>query len=445
MSRSFRTAGRKDLGYTVDTLTVDFHGVVSAMHQAAQDKVAQLERQMTELASATIEFPGSLTLLKGTAKFLDGNTVQIESADAGAPQIITARHFVIATGSAPRILDTIPVDGERILTSDHIATLKEFPKSLVILGAGVVGCEFATIFANYGQTKVFLIDRADRILPFEDEEISRICSNNLEARGVTIHHEAQLVSMKPVAGGVHYTIRHSSGGIETIAVEKALISVGRVPSTSGLGLELAGVELDAQGYIKTENCRSTASHVYAAGDITADVALVSVAEIEGRYAVESMYEQKQTTKLRYDNLSTIMFLDPEVAAIGLNEIQAQAKRIPYRVATYGYSLVNRAIAMRATDGFVKLLVSDDDEERLLGMRALGEHASTTIQTAALIMEQNRSASILSELFHPHPAITEILQECVRLLNGNSIYKPHVFRSELRISSVRYDTNTEATK
>jgi len=140
-----------------------------------------------------------------------------------------------------------------------------------------------------------------------------------------------------------------------------------------------------------------------------------------------------------------MFLDPEVAAIGLNEQSAQRKRIPYRVAVYGYGLVNRAIAMRATDGFVKLLVTDDDDMRILGMRALGVHASTTIEAVSYMMHHGRSVRELAELLHPHPAITEGLQDCVRMLLGTSIYKPQVFRTELRLSRVGYDAAGRPTE
>nr|WP_255216526.1 hypothetical protein [Pseudenhygromyxa sp. WMMC2535] len=132
-----------------------------------------------------------------------------------------------------------------------------------------------------------------------------------------------------------------------------------------------------------------------------------------------------------------MFLDPEVAAIGLNEQQAQAQRIPYRVAVYDYSMVSRAIAMRNTEGFVKLLVSDDDDMRVLGVRALGAHASTTLEAVSLMIQHGSSARDLAELYHPHPAITEGLQDCVRMLLGSSILKPEVFQSQLRLSRVHY--------
>ncbi len=436
LSRDYLNATRRDRGYAASDVRVDFAAVREAVQEATASKVRHMQRQIRELTQPLTGHTGSITLVHGTARFADAHTIVVEDAETSDLRRITCDHFVVATGSRPRSMANIAIDGEAILTSDHIESLKQFPRSLVILGAGVVGCEYATIFANYGQTKVFLIDRAERILPFEDTDVARLCSNNLERKGVTIHHRASLVSMQRVGEEVAYTIEHHTGGRETIRVEKALVSIGREPNTSGLDLAAAGVEVGPQGQINATDTRSTVPHIYAVGDVTLDIALVNIGEIEGRHAAQRICGE-DVVPLSYDNLSTIMFLDPEVAAIGLNEQEAQKRRIPYRVAVYNYSLVNRAIAMRATDGFVKLLVADDDGMCILGMRALGVHASTTIEAVSLMMQYGRSARELAELLHPHPAVTEGLQDCVRMLMGTSIYKPSVFRSELRLSRVGY--------
>ncbi|MCX4239456.1 dihydrolipoyl dehydrogenase family protein [Paraliomyxa miuraensis] len=441
LSCDYRRARRRDRGYVATDLQVHFDAVMQVVEEATGAKVEQMKRQLRELApredGPRSGASGSITLVQGSARFVDPHTVVVEGASAGDSRRITARSFIVATGSRPRTLPELEIDGRHIITSDHIGRLQRFPRSLVVLGAGVVGCEFATIFANYGQTKVYLIDRAERILPFEDPDVARVCSTNLEAKGVTIHHRAKLVSMHVVGEEVEYTIEHHTGGRETIRVENALVSIGRVPNTNGLGLEDIGVTLANGGHVVTTDTQTSVPHVYAVGDVTLDVALVSVGEIEGRHAAERIAGQARGS-LAYDNLSTIMFLDPEVAAIGLNELQAQERRIPYRVAVYNYSLVNRPIAMRATDGFVKLLTTDDDELRILGMRALGVHASTMLEAISLMIQHSRSARDLAELLHPHPAVTEGLQDCVRMLMGSSIYKPCVFQSELRLSRIGYE-------
>ena len=436
LSRDYINACRRDRGYIAENVEIDFPHVVNCVQRAIGEKVSQISEQFAAFSQPRPGCPNCISLVRGSARFLDSNTLFVEGNESSRSLKITAKHFIIATGSRPRTLDEITVDGSLIMTSDNMMDLMSFPRSMVILGAGIVGCEFATIFANFGQTKVYLIDRADRILPFEDEDVSRVCSTNLEAKGVTIHHRAKLLSMEVINDQVEYTIEHHTGGKETIRVERAVISVGRVPNILGLDLDKAGVVVNEQGRITNNNMQTSISHIYTIGDVSTDKALVSIGEIQGRYAIEHIYESLDNVP-SYDNLSTIMFLDPEVAAIGLNEQQAQDSRIPYRVSVYGYALVNRAIAMRATDGFVKLLVTDDEDMRILGMRVLGAHASTTIEAVSLMIKQDCSVCDLAELLHPHPAVTEGVQECARMLLGTSIYKPQVFQSDLRLSRVTY--------
>ena len=443
LSKDFRKAIKRDRGYVVEEIEVDCGQVMSTVKQATAEKTQQLERQLEAVAKVRPDqaHKGSVRRLNGTARFLDPHTLEVLEVEGTGRRRITADHFIIATGSRPRKLDGLDVDGQVIMTSDHVGEMREFPRSMVILGAGVVGCEFATILANFGRTKVYMIDRAERILPFEDADVARVCATNLEKKGVTVHQRAKLIKMcRTDKGQAQYTIEHHTGGCETITVDKALISIGRIPNTDSLQLDKAGVEMNERGYIVDEDTRTSVPHIYACGDVTMDMALVNVGEIEGRRAAELICGY-DGPPLSYANLSTIMFLDPEVAAIGLNEQQAQAQKIPYRVAVYDYSLVNRAIAMRAPEGFVKLLVTDDEHMRILGMRALGAHASTSLEAVALMIQQGISATALAELFHPHPAITEGLQDCVRMLMGTSIYKPEVFRTALRLSRVSYGSES----
>ena len=181
---------------------------------------------------------------------------------------------------------------ETVVTSDGIGGFEDFPKSMVILGAGVIGTEFATIFSNFGRTKVYMIDRADRILPFEDEDIANVVAHNLEQNGVTIHHESNFEEMKIVDGKVEYTISKKDGTKETYVVDKALISIGRVPNVENIGLKEIGLALDNRGYAEDEDTVTSIPNIYAIGDFTADIALVNIAEMEGRYAAERMFTSK---------------------------------------------------------------------------------------------------------------------------------------------------------
>ncbi|MDA7803033.1 NAD(P)/FAD-dependent oxidoreductase [Crocinitomix sp.] len=349
-------------------------------------------------------------------------------------EIIEGENILIATGSRPRSLPNIVPDEQIILTSDGIDLIDDYPKSLVIVGAGVIGCEYATIFSNFGKTKVYLIDRADHILPIEDNDISKTVSDNLERRGVTIHHNAQLVRLDVVDGEVEYEI-DCDGVTEVIRVEKALLSVGRVSNYDNIGLEESGIKYGPNGrHIGDLNTQTNIPNIYAAGDVSGRIALVNVGEIEGRHAVERMFEET-TEPLSYDNVCTIMFLEPEVASVGMNEKQCIEQNIPCRVAKLDYSVMARAIAMRKTQGFFKIIVTNDEDMKILGMRAVGEHASSAIEAVALLMKMDKGIAELAELVHPHPSIVEGVQECVRMLMNRSVFKSSVFKDKLSCYSL----------
>ncbi len=228
-------------------------------------------------------------------------------------------------------------------------------------------------------------------------------------------------------GRVEYVITNADGKTETINVEKALVSVGRVPNTQDLGLELAGVRVEKNGSIVANETQTDVPHIWAAGDTTMDIALVNVAELEGRYAVEKMFGLAPRP-IHYEALSAIMFLKPEVASVGLNELKAREKKIPYRVGVVDNRLVNRNIAMRATTGFVKLLV-EKDSSKILGLRVVGPQASSTIQGIAFLIHMGATLHDIDHCVHPHPAIPEGVQECARMLLGRSVLKPDVFGPE----------------
>jgi dihydrolipoamide dehydrogenase len=370
---------------------------------------------------------------RGSGKFISAHKIQI--SHEGTEKVIWGKNIVIATGSRPRLIPTIATDHQTVLTSDDIEHISDYPKSLVIVGAGVIGCEYATMFSNFGKTKVYLIDRQDRILPFEDEDVASLVASNLENRGVTIHHNAQLERMITVGNQVEYELSYPDGKTEVIRVEKALLSVGRIPNVEGIGLELAGVSMSQRGiHIGDNDTRTNVPHIYAVGDVSGRIALVNVGEIEGRQAVEKAFGKKRKA-LSYDNICTIMFLEPEVASVGVNEQYCIEKNIPIKVVKVDYSVVARAVAMRKTQGFFKIIVTNDAEMKILGMRVVGEHASTAIQGVAILIKLNANIEALADLIHPHPSIVEGIQECARMLLNKSIFKSSVFKDKLSCYSL----------
>lgn len=366
---------------------------------------------------------------KGNAKIIDKHTVEIRKEDGSTKRVNTA-NILIATGSTPRIPANITVDEKTIVTSDGIKNFTSFPKSMVVLGAGVIGCEFATIFSLFGQTKVYLIDKADRILPFEDEDVADIVTDNLVSQGAKVHQGASLKRMEIKNGQVEYELEYKDKSTDVFTVEKALVSIGRVANVTDIGLENVGVKLNERGSIWDDDTQTNISNIYVAGDVTTEVALVNVGEREARHAVVRMFGP--TVKpLSYKNISTIMFLNPEVASVGMSEQECKQKNIPHKVVKLDYTTNARAIAMRKTKGFFKIIVTNDNGMRILGMRVVGEHASSAIQGVAYLIYTNQGIRELADMMHPHPSIIEGVQECLRMLLNKSIYKPYVFKDRLK--------------
>jgi dihydrolipoamide dehydrogenase len=433
LSKDFAGASAVDRGYRASGLVVDYEAVRDTVIEAAKEKQYQILSQLESFSPARWQGPGSIVLKRGWAVFNDAKSVEVSYKD-GNKEVVRADFFIIATGSKPRDFPGIKIDHEQIINSDGVLGFKKFPKRILIVGAGIIGCEYATIFSNYHQTKVHLLDRQARILPAEDEDISEFVNKNLTDRGVEVHHNAILRKIeKNPDGTLIVVVDYEDGRSTVLEVDAALVAVGRTPNLDKLGLDKVGIKINNRGGLDTDTECRVKGNIFAVGDVAQHSALYNVAEMEGRYAVKAMYLRTKYP-LRYNNMSIIMFFNPEVAAVGLNEQACRANNIPYRVAFYSNVLVNRAIAMRRTDGFVKILISDDGQERILGMRAAGPQASNTIMVIAHLMDQDKGVAEIMKSIHPHPSITEGIQECLRLLQNKSVYKPHVFPNAMRIRS-----------
>lgn len=426
LANDYATACRKDRGFDAQVLKVGYADVMTTVRNAVAERRNALELQLSRLAEPSAN-GGRVVRVTGFGRFADDHHIEVVAAD-GAVTTYEFAAVVIATGSRPRQLDGVTIDGRVVVTSDQIESWDRFPRSMVIVGAGVIGCEYATMFARFGHTKIHIIDRQPRILPFEDDDVAERVSQNFERMGILIHREAKLISLKNVDDHVEYEIE-SPRGRETITVERALISIGRVPNTDGIGLDKTGVKMGRGGSIEVSNTVTSVPHIYAAGDTTMDIALVNVAELEGRHAAE-LACGTPGRPIKYEALSAIMFLEPEVASVGLNELQCKQQKIPYRAAVLSGHLINRYVAMQATGSFVKLLATRDAPHRVLGLRVVGPEASSCIQGIAFLIDKGATLDDIDYCVHPHPAITEGVQECARLLLGRGLNKPGVFDNTL---------------
>ncbi len=430
LAKDYAIAAKVDRGYRATGLSVDFSAMRTTVMQAVKEKQYQMLSQIETFSRPRWDGPGSLTLKRGWGAFTAPDRLRIDYPD-GEGEEIQARYFLIATGSKPRAFEGIAVDQERILNSDGILGLSRFPKRLMIIGAGIIGCEYATIFSNFGQTKVYLVDHQERIIPYEDEDVSAFVGGCLERNGVKIIHSAILKDIVKRGDHLEVVLDFADGHARVVEVDMVLISIGRDPHLAPLDLDRAGIRPGERGHLDTDDHCKVAESIYAVGDVIRHPALVNIAEMEGRHAVKHMFDRSRWP-LNYSNMSTVMFFHPAVAAVGLNEKACQKKKIPYRVAYYSNVLLNRAIAMRALNGFVKILVSDDAAGTILGMRAAGPQVSSTIVSIAHLMDQGKGVADVLKLIYPHPTISESIQECLRLLLGKSLYKPRAFPEEILI-------------
>ncbi len=429
LSIDYSIATRTDRGYRTSNISLDFKEVIKTVRTAAKEKIFQIKSQIESFSPG--KFPDkSITFKNGTAKFIDNHTLEITNK-TGAKEIIKAEYIIIATGSRPREYPGIEIDRKHIITSDDILRLEKFPEKLIIIGSGIIGTEYATIFSNFKQTEVHLLDRQHRVIPFEDDDVSDFVAKNLENNGVIIHYTANLRHLQKTSeNNLEVILDYKDGHSQVIETDAALISIGRVPNTDNLNLEKVGIYPDKRGYLPINDKFMVKSqygykNIYAAGDVTGTSQLYSIGEQQGRFVIRAIYDQISYPFSIY-NLPTLMFFKPELAAVGLNEKQLRERKIPYKMVFYSNKLINRAIAMRNTNGFIKILASNDGEERILGMRAAGPQASAFIVSIAHMINQKNSIDQILRTIHPHPSITEGIQDCLRVMKNKSLYKTYAF-------------------
>ncbi|KAK7201530.1 acetoin dehydrogenase e3 component-like protein [Novymonas esmeraldas] len=405
-------------------LEIDEAKMRQSMETVSHTREAQIRTALEAAANVSLVF--------GKATFSNNHEIQCHNQRTKEYRSITADYFVLATGSKPRKHPFVVADGRLVMTSDHIMQAP-LPKSLVIVGAGVIGCEFAGIMGRLGKTKVSIIDKAPHILPREDPDIVRMIEDGMKQAGVVVHHNSDLYDMQPweeteaealerhpeepaPQSGVQYTVmERSTRRLTTFQVERALLSVGRVPDCTGLGLEnttvkTRGADLSVNSF---GQCVGT-THIFAVGDVATHRHLVSMGEAQARLAVDYIYGTlpKVVPNLA-ETMSSVAFLTRAVASVGLNESECREKGIAYIAARYSYEVVSRAVAAANTRGFVKIIVADDPERRILGVRAVGMNASTLVDIGSLAIQNGQTVYDLAGRLTAYPAVSQAFQECLR--------------------------------
>ncbi len=350
--------------------------------------------------------------LFGTATFTGPNAVSVKTASGDVS--VTFQHCIVATGSRPIQIPGFAFDGQKVVDSTGALDFETVPRELVVIGGGFIGLEIGAAYAALG-SKVTVVEMMDQILPGQDAEIVRIVERRLKKDDVAVFTKAKAKAF----GGSHVTIE-VDGKEQAIAADKVLVAVGRRPNTDSLALDKAGVKVGEKGLIPiNDKAQTNVPHIYAIGDITAGPALAHKASREGLVAAAHLAGDKGAA-LDYKALPWAVFVEPEIATVGLTEEQAKAKGFDPVVAKFPYAALGRAKSTNATEGFVKI-VADKKTDLLLGVHVVGAEASNIIAEAALAIEMGATAKDLALTIHTHPTFPEAIMEAAEGVHGKMIH------------------------
>ena len=356
--------------------------------------------------------------LEGRGRLLGDGRLEVEARD-GSKEIYSAAHIILATGSRPRDIPVLPIDEKRIWSSTGALFQTEAPGSLAVVGAGAVGMEFADVFNAYG-AKVTVIEALDRILPLEDKDSSSTVERSFKKRGVDFFTGAAVESAEVGEDSVLLTFKDKQGEEQTLEVENVLSAVGRVPNTSDLGLEAAGVVLDERGFFAVDGLmRTNVPGVYALGDCAGRQLLAHKAMHEGVVCVEAIAGEGHGP-VDYGNVPNCTYCYPEVASVGLTEQQARDEGHDIEVGKFPWVGNGRALAAGHTEGFVKV-IRDKKYSEILGAHIVGPHATELIGEFVLGRHLESTVDEMDRAMHPHPTLSEAVAEGALAALGRPIH------------------------
>jgi len=352
--------------------------------------------------------------LEGTGVLQNERTVDVQKSD-GTTEALHADAIILATGSSWPNLPLFPIDGTTILTSKEALEIHRIPERLLIVGGGVEGCEFASLYSGLG-SKVSIIEMMPRLLPLEDEEVSILIERELKKRKVQFHLRTRV---DRVARNEHVTTVTLENGM-SLDGEMILVSVGRGFNTSGLGLEKVGVQLGERGEISVNDRMETnVPGVYAIGDVVGKAMLAHVASAQGKVAVENIMGHDQV--IDYHVIPAGIFTLPEVGRVGLTEQQVREQGIEPRVGRFRFAGLGKSHAIGDTAGFAKVL-AHPETDMILGAHVVGAHAADLVHEAAMAMRTKATATHMAEMIHAHPTQAEALMEAAEDVHGMAIHQ-----------------------
>jgi dihydrolipoamide dehydrogenase len=414
----------KSLLHTADVWDRFVHSEEEGIHcenpRLDYPMVSDRKNKIVNKHSKGIEFlfrKNKVDWIKGWARLAGPGKVEVTAPD-GSRQIYEAKNIVLATGSAARMLPGLKPDAKRILTNIEILDLRQIPKSLAVLGAGAVGVEFASCFHRFG-TKVQVFEMLPRIVPIEDEDVSKELLRVFKKQGIRVETGVRSENIQVTDNGVRFEVGFADGRRETIETEALLVAIGRRPLTEDVGLQGTKVELD-RGFVKVDSMQRTGEPgVYAIGDIVAGTPqLAHVATAEGMVAIAHI-AGKPVTPINKLRIPGATYTDPGIGSVGLTEAQARAAGYDVKVGKFPFAANSKATILGSHDGFVKV-VSDAKYGEVLGVHIIGPEAFELISEGVLAMTAEATVDTVIHTIHAHPTIYEAVGEAFNAVYGQAI-------------------------
>jgi dihydrolipoamide dehydrogenase len=382
-------------------------------------KIQERKADVVSRLSKSVDFllrKNRVTILKGRGILLAPNKIEL-TAD-GASSEVSAAHVIIATGSEAKSLPGYDVDEGRVITNVGALDLAAIPKSLVIVGAGAVGVEFASIYNSFG-TKVTLLEALPNILPLEDEEIGKELKRVFTKRGIDVHTKIRLEGASLRESGIEVTFQTEKGEVRKVVSEKLLMATGRAPNTAGIGLEAIGAATN-RGFLKVNDRMETSVRgVFAIGDVVPSPLLAHVASREGVVAVEGI-AGKNPVPIDYTRVPSCTYCEPQVGSVGLTEARAIEAGYKVRIGKFPFTAVSKARIEDATEGFIKV-VADDKYGEILGVHMIGSNVTELIAEATAAMSLEGTVDDLVHTIHAHPTLAEGIHEAMENVYGAAIH------------------------
>jgi dihydrolipoamide dehydrogenase len=399
----------KEFGVTVGEIKTD-------MAQAVKRS-----RQVSERLVKGIGFlfkKNKVTHVAGRGRLAGKGQVEVTGKD-GKTQTISGKHVIIATGSRPRDLPFLKIDHDRVWDSTDAMMSREAPKTLAIIGAGAIGCEFADVYAAFG-TQVTIIEMADRVLPLEDRDCSAVVEKSYRKRGMKVLTGVKLEKAEIGANGVTLTISDPKGGTQTVEAERVLSAIGRAPLVEDIGLEAAGIKMTDRGFIAVDRqMRTNVEGVYAIGDVAGPPLLAHKGSHEGVACVEAIHGDPHAG-IDYANIPNCTYCHPEVASVGLTEEQALAQGMDIQVGVFPWTANGRALTAGETDGFVKV-IRDKRYSEVVGAHIVGPHATELIAEFVVGRHLETTVEEMDRAMHPHPTLSEAVAEAALAALGHALH------------------------